>query len=100
MHYTNMALLPAEDEERGGRSDVTNSACAEEAKGGGLDPMALSATPLPPAPNDPRRMAASCQFGGQGEPWQRVAVALSEKNSLKLYLRRGLGGRQGGLRGV
>ena len=40
-----MALPKYEDEERGGRSDVTNSACAGEAKGGGLDPMALSAPP-------------------------------------------------------
>ena len=69
-----MALLPAEDEERGGRSDVTNSACAEEAKGGGLDPMALSAPPL----CHPHQMTRGewqlhANSGGRGSPgrgWQ------------------------------
>ena len=66
-------LLPTEDDQTGGRSD--NCACAKrggEAKGGGLDPMALSASPLlPPACHRHQMTRGEWQLhanSGAGEP--------------------------------
>ena len=88
--------MPTEDDQTGGRSD--KCACAKRGGSqrwgiGPYGPICLPplATRLPPAPNDPRRMAASCQFGGRGAR-QRGVVASSDKILQQLHLRWGWGG--------